>query len=58
MPARTEPVELLNLNIPATIVEIDPDTADDLAAFFETALSEEEALESDDYPKDEHGGAA
>ena len=36
------------LNTPGVVVEVDKKTADDLGAFEEDALSEEDALEGDD----------
>lgn len=44
--------EILELNQPGVVIEVDPQDATDLGAFEETALSEEDALESakDAYP--------
>lgn len=40
--------ELEKLNTPGNVVEVDKKTAEDLGAFEEDALSEEDALEGDD----------
>ena len=47
---RTTDQDLLSLNDPGTVIEIDPRTAEDLGAFEEQALTEAEALASADLP--------
>ncbi len=47
MPDTTE-TKLLELNHPGIVIEVDSRTAEDLGAFEEDALSEEEALASAD----------
>ncbi|MEA3642141.1 MAG: conjugal transfer protein TraD [Lamprobacter sp.] len=47
---RTTDQELLSLNIPGTRIELDPGTAEELGAFEEQALTEDEALASADIP--------
>lgn len=42
--------KLRDANIPGAVVEFDPDEAEMAGCFIETALSEEDALESVDYP--------
>lgn len=58
MPNRTDPAELLKLNTPGVVIEVDWETAEEMGAFIEDALSEQDALESNDYPKDENGAVA
>ena len=50
---KTDP-EILRLNTPGIVIEVDRRTAEDLGAFEEDALSEAEALASgDDYDEPE-----
>jgi len=49
MPKTTDQ-DLLALTVPGTVIEIDPRTAEELGAFEETALTEQEALASADIP--------
>ena len=50
---KTDP-EILRLNTPGIVIEVDRRTAEDLGAFAEDALSEAEALASgDDYDEPE-----
>lgn len=49
MPGTTDD-DLLSLNNPGTVIEIDPRTAEDLGAFEEQALTEADALASTDIP--------
>jgi len=51
----TPETQLLALNHPGIVIEVDARTAEDLGAFEEDALSEEEALASAD--TEDHEGA-
>lgn len=42
--------KLRDANTPGAVVEFDPDEAEMAGCFVETALSEEDALDSVDYP--------
>ena len=49
MPKTTDQ-DLLALTVPGTVIEIDPRTAEELGAFEETALTEQDAFASADIP--------
>lgn len=45
-PSQTDPEKLIDLNVPGREVEFTPEEAEELGAFPEDALSEEDAKES------------
>jgi hypothetical protein len=49
MTNRIDPAELIKLNTPGVMIEMDWETAEKMGAFVEDALSEQDALESNDY---------